>query len=116
MGYPSGTVLGVAMVLWGIERSLDEHLWLGEDGHLGSLLVQLAGIALVIGGTIILWQTRRRWKEWLSAHSAPDALDSAAAPGDVGVGLKRPDRARLVLRRSACRLMPLRLASGRAAR
>ena len=34
-GFPSGTVIGVGMVLWGIERFLDEHLWLGEDGHLG---------------------------------------------------------------------------------
>ena len=42
-GYPPGLVLGTAMILWGIERSLDEHLWLGEDGHLGSLLVQIAG-------------------------------------------------------------------------
>ena len=31
VGYPSGIVLGTGMVLWGIERSLDEHLWLGED-------------------------------------------------------------------------------------
>ena len=38
------------MVLWGIERSLDEHLWLGEDGRLGSDLVQVAGVLLVVGG------------------------------------------------------------------
>jgi phosphatidylglycerol:prolipoprotein diacylglycerol transferase len=48
-GYPTGTVIGTAMVLWGIERALDEHLWLGEDGHLGSLLVQIAGVLLVVG-------------------------------------------------------------------
>ena len=46
------------MVLWGIERSLDEHLWLGEDGRLGSDLVQLAGVLLVIGGAVILVRTR----------------------------------------------------------
>ncbi len=51
---PSGIVLGVGMVLWGIERFLDEHLWLGEDGHLGSLLVQGAGIALAVVGAILL--------------------------------------------------------------
>ena len=45
---PSGIVIGVGMVLWGIERFLDEHLWLGEDGHLGSLLVQGAGIGLAV--------------------------------------------------------------------
>ena len=38
-----------AMILWGIERSLDEHLWLGEDGHLGSLLVQIAGVLVGAG-------------------------------------------------------------------
>ncbi len=67
-GYPTGTVLGVAMVLWGIERSLDEHLWLGEDGRLGSLLVQIAGVALVVGGVagLLLLRTRRRWREWES--------------------------------------------------
>ena len=47
---PAGIVIGVGMVLWGIERFLDEHLWLGEDGHLGSLLVQWAGIALAVAG------------------------------------------------------------------
>ena len=48
---PAGIVIGVGMVLWGIERFLDEHLWLGEDGHLGSLLVQGAGIILAVAGT-----------------------------------------------------------------
>jgi phosphatidylglycerol:prolipoprotein diacylglycerol transferase len=71
-GYPPGIVLGVAMVLWGIERSLDEHLWLGEDGRLGSDLVQLAGVALVIGGAVILVRTRSRWREWRRTNHQPD--------------------------------------------
>lgn len=65
--YPAGGVLGVGMVLWGIERALDEHLWLGEDGHLGSALVQVAGVALVIGGITLLAVTRHRWRAWLAA-------------------------------------------------
>ncbi len=65
------------MVLWGIERSLDEHLWLGEDGRLGSDLVQLAGILLVIGGAIILVRTRGRWKQWLLTHHQADAVTPA---------------------------------------
>jgi hypothetical protein len=73
-GYPVGAVLGVAMVLWGIERALDEHLWLGEDGHLGSLLVQVAGVALVVGGLLLLVRTRSRWRTWLLVH-APDHSD-----------------------------------------
>jgi hypothetical protein len=53
------------MFLWGIERFLDEHLWLGEDGHLGSLLVQFAGLSLSVAGMVLL-ATRigpfRRWR------------------------------------------------------
>jgi phosphatidylglycerol:prolipoprotein diacylglycerol transferase len=79
-GYPSGTVTGVAMVLWGIERALDEHLWLGEDGRLGSALVQIAGVLLVVGGTALLIRTRRRWREWLPLQTpAPRAEDSTLA-------------------------------------
>jgi hypothetical protein len=77
---PAGIVLGVGMVLWGIERFVDEHLWLGEDGHLGSLLVQIAGIALAIGGVALLvsrYSILQRWRkgEW---------IDERALDGDVG--------------------------------
>ncbi len=44
VGYPPGIVLGTGMVLWGIARGLDEHLWLGEDTGIGSDLVQAAGL------------------------------------------------------------------------
>jgi phosphatidylglycerol---prolipoprotein diacylglyceryl transferase len=71
---PSGIVIGVGMVLWGIERFLDEHLWLGEDGHLGSLLVQWAGIGLAVAG-IILLVTRigplGRWRRGEGGDPAP---------------------------------------------
>ena len=76
-GYPTGTVIGTAMVLWGIERALDEHLWLGEDGHLGSLLVQIAGVLLVVGGAAVLLRTRRRWREWTRLHGPPKEADDS---------------------------------------
>jgi phosphatidylglycerol:prolipoprotein diacylglycerol transferase len=76
-GYPTGTVLGTAMILWGIERSLDEHLWLGEDGRLGSALVQVAGVLLVIGGGFILFRTRRRWRAWLRTHGPGESAEGA---------------------------------------
>ena len=87
---PAGIVLGVGMVLWGIERFLDEHLWLGEDGHLGSLLVQWAGIALAVVGVVLL-ATRlgplQRWRrgEAGGAGRVPDpiASDSRSDPGPV---------------------------------
>ncbi len=78
---PAGIVLGVGMVLWGIERFLDEHLWLGEDGHLGSLLVQWAGVALAVVGMVLL-VTRigplQRWRHGIDdgATTAPsESLD-----------------------------------------
>jgi phosphatidylglycerol:prolipoprotein diacylglycerol transferase len=76
-GYPTGAVLGTAMVLWGIERTLDEHLWLGEDGHLGSLLVQIAGVGLVVGGAAILLRARSRWRTWSLSTGQPPAIEEA---------------------------------------
>jgi phosphatidylglycerol---prolipoprotein diacylglyceryl transferase len=89
VGYPPGIVLGIAMVLWGIERSLDEHLWLGEDGRVGSDLVQLAGIALVVGGAVVLWRTRTRWKQWLTTHH-PGDTDGAAAGTEEAAAANQP--------------------------
>jgi phosphatidylglycerol:prolipoprotein diacylglycerol transferase len=87
IGYPSGVVIGSGMILWGIERSLDEHLWLGEIGGLGSDLVQLAGVLLVVAGAVILIRARNRWREWLQTHrvgdssQSPDASAPAIEPG-----------------------------------
>jgi uncharacterized iron-regulated membrane protein len=64
------------MVLWGIERTLDEHLWLGEDGHLGSMLVQIAGVLLVLGGSVLLIRTRRRWIDWIRIRAVAEQSDS----------------------------------------
>jgi len=81
---PAGIVLGVGMVLWGIERFLDEHLWLGEDGHLGSLLVQWAGIALAVVGVVLL-ATRvaplRRWRRGQGGDPAPGPVGSTVTSG-----------------------------------
>ena len=76
-GYPNGTVIGTGMALWGIERALDEHLWLGEDGRLGSILVQIAGVLLVVGGAALLLRTRRRWQQWLRVHGPPAEVGDA---------------------------------------
>ena len=84
------------MILWGIERSLDEHLWLGEDGRLGSDLVQLAGVALVLGGIVVLWRTRARWRVWLQTHHAgdPDQVEPSRArpPWPRSSPARRPTR------------------------
>ena len=80
---PAGIVIGVGMVLWGIERFLDEHLWLGEDGHLGSLLVQGAGIALaVVGGVLLVTRLGplRRWRRGEGGDPAPRPVGSPGTP------------------------------------
>jgi len=82
---PAGIVLGVGMVLWGIERFLDEHLWLGEDGHLGSLLVQWAGIGLAVVGIILLVSRigpLRRWRRGEGGDPAPVPIGSAGGADD----------------------------------
>jgi phosphatidylglycerol:prolipoprotein diacylglycerol transferase len=59
---PSGFVLGAAMAFWGLTRFYEERLWLGEEGHLGSLLVQGAGLGLFIVGLAVLavlWRRQR---------------------------------------------------------
>lgn len=55
----SGAVSGIAMVIWGLVRAGDEHWLLGEQSHSGSVGVQLAGLALALGGLAILLVQRR---------------------------------------------------------
>jgi phosphatidylglycerol:prolipoprotein diacylglycerol transferase len=104
-GYPPGLVIGTGMILWGIERSLDEHLWLGEDGRLGSDLVQLAGVLLVVSGAVVLWRTRTRWREWLQTHHAGDQLETTEEEAELDSGTPADPLIRdaLVTRREAGR-------------
>ena len=50
----AGVITGVAMIVWGLVRSLDERLLLGEQSHSGSIGVQIAGVALALGGAALL--------------------------------------------------------------
>lgn len=88
---PAGIVIGVGMVLWGIERFFDEHLWLGEDGHLGSILVQIAGIALAVSGIVLLISRigpLQRWRRGESLDTDADGVPVSTSDGgtDVGAG------------------------------
>lgn len=73
---PRGAIIGLAMVIWGTTRAVDERLLLGESGQLGSTLVQLAGMALVLGGLVLLARARAAWRRGLAVE--------AEAPGGQG--------------------------------
>jgi phosphatidylglycerol:prolipoprotein diacylglycerol transferase len=57
-----GVISAIGMIVWGLVRSLDERLLLGQESHSGSIGVQLAGLALAAGGvaTLIVHWPRRR--------------------------------------------------------
>ncbi|MHB8219563.1 MAG: prolipoprotein diacylglyceryl transferase [Acidimicrobiales bacterium] len=75
-GYPCGVVIGAGMVLWGIERTVDQRLWLSYPGHLGSELVQLAGVVLFVAGICVLVPARRHWRTWLLAGAPGGRLEA----------------------------------------
>lgn len=61
-----GVISAAAMIVWGLVRSLDERLLLGQQSHSGSIGVQLAGVALALVGVFILVHQIR------AARSTPD--------------------------------------------
>ena len=71
-----GVITSIGMIVWGIVRSTDERLLLGQESHSGSLGVQIAGLVLAAGGVATLighWPRRR-------AHD--DLADQAIESGD----------------------------------
>jgi phosphatidylglycerol:prolipoprotein diacylglycerol transferase len=87
---PAGIVIGVAMVLWGIERFFDENLWLTDPSHLGFILVETAGIALSVAGVIVLATRVRPFQRWragqLDAEASAAATDGSAAATEGSAG------------------------------
>lgn len=61
---PAGIIIGAGMVLWGIERFIDERLWLTDPSRVAFILVQAAGIALAVAGLVILAVKYPALKKW----------------------------------------------------
>jgi len=85
---PVGFVLAATMALWGLTRFYEERLWLGEIGHLGSVLVQVAGLALFAAGLVVMFILYRRHPRGASPPDARDDTDDgsvtvAAAGGEL---------------------------------
>jgi phosphatidylglycerol:prolipoprotein diacylglycerol transferase len=75
---PVGFVLAATMALWGLTRFYEERLWLGEIGHLGSELVQIAGLVLFVAGLGVMVYLHRRHQ---GDASPPDSGPSAIGQG-----------------------------------
>jgi phosphatidylglycerol---prolipoprotein diacylglyceryl transferase len=69
-----GVLSGIAMIVWGLVRSLDERLLLGQESHSGSIGVQIAGIVLALGGAVLIVHQLR------VGRSTPDRLVDPHAP------------------------------------
>lgn len=54
-----GRICALGMIVWGLVRSLDEKLLLGQQSHSGSDGVQIAGLVLAISGLVILVRSFR---------------------------------------------------------
>jgi hypothetical protein len=55
-----GLLTGVALVVWGVVRAVDEYFLLGPPSSLGSQAVQVAGVVCALGGALVLcrhWRT-----------------------------------------------------------
>jgi prolipoprotein diacylglyceryltransferase len=63
---PAGIIIGAGMVLWGIERFIDERLWLTDPSHVAFILVQVAGVGLAVAGVILLATRYPAFKKWRS--------------------------------------------------
>jgi phosphatidylglycerol:prolipoprotein diacylglycerol transferase len=70
----AGVLTGVAMIVWGLVRSLDERLLLGQESHSGSLGVQIAGVVLALAGAVLLVHQLK------AARSTPDRIVDPHAP------------------------------------
>ena len=49
-GGPRGLVISVAVGFWGLDRFIEEHLWLAYPGHIGAVAVQVMGLVLCFAG------------------------------------------------------------------
>jgi phosphatidylglycerol:prolipoprotein diacylglycerol transferase len=68
-----GVTTAVAMIIWGLVRSTDERLLLGQESHSGSLGVQIAGLVLALGGAVLLIHQLRVGRSTLDPSVDPRA-------------------------------------------
>lgn len=94
---PRGFVTATTMALWGLERFVEEKLWLSYPGQVGDTLVEVAGLGLFAGGVVlgaVLWRRRHRLPVGVGPVPVPttgaDDDPGGAAAGVPGTDLSGP--------------------------
>lgn len=83
---PVGFVLSATMALWGLERFVEQHLWLSDPSRVGNVLVQVAGLALFAAGLIVMTVLWRRNQQGLGqVWDGRRIVPATGTPPDVGV-------------------------------
>jgi phosphatidylglycerol:prolipoprotein diacylglycerol transferase len=77
-----GLVISVAAGFWGLDRFVEEHLWLAYPGHPGAVAVQVVGLVLFAGGFGIAAAVLFRGSRHLSPASPASPGPTGPAPAD----------------------------------
>lgn len=83
---PTGFILAATAALWGLARFYEEYFYLRQNDHLGSKLVEAAGLALFAGGLATMAVLRRRQvsRQHADGGGDPPVLVDAVATGTPG--------------------------------
>ena len=80
---PVGFIVAATMALWGLARFLEENVWLRQNDHNGSILVQGAGLALFAAGLVVMALLRRnQLRQAAAGETGPAPAGDDGAPAD----------------------------------
>jgi hypothetical protein len=84
----------VAVGFWGLDRFIEEHLWLAYPGHVGAIAVQVAGLVLCFAGfgVAVVLLARRLPK----SPSRASSLGAAGPERNAGMGAAAQGQAQSV--------------------
>jgi phosphatidylglycerol:prolipoprotein diacylglycerol transferase len=86
---PNGFILAATMALWGLERFVEENLWLKDTSHIGQYGVQATGLVLFAAGVITMVVLLRRFRRHEEEHpnsEGGDPVVGTSVDGDSGGG------------------------------